>query len=141
AMTPLILAVSETIGNQSSALALGALRSGRVSIFQMGSHMLEEAEVNLILGAGFGGLLTLLMLLVTRSGSTSISLGLILFIQLLLAATLGNLIPLLLSKMQIDPAARTISVLTVVSNIFSILFLYGLVLKQFGERVVASING
>ncbi len=141
AMTPLILAVSETIGNQSSALAMGALRSGRIDLFQMGSHMFEEVEVNLILGAAFGSLMTVIILFVTGSGATSISLGLILFLQLLLAATLGNLIPILLSKMQVDPAARTISVLTVVSNILSILFLYGLVLRQFGERVAAGING
>lgn len=139
AMTPLILAVSETIGNQSSALAMGALRSGRVDLSEMGSHMFEEVEVNLILGAAFGALMTLIILFVTGSGATSISLGLILFLQLLLAATLGNLIPILLSKMQVDPAARTISVLTVVSNILSILFLYGLVLKQFGERVTSGM--
>lgn len=125
ASIPLVIAVSDAFGGQAATVALSSMRGGQSDIKAFGTHMVQELAVSLIMGFGFGTLFCLLT--IPFSGDTRLSLlmGIMLLIQLITAGFAGNFVPLLLQKMKIDPAASTISILTTLSNISSVFFLYG----------------
>ena len=97
------------IGTQSSTIIVRGLATGRVDIGNNLKIILKEIKVGLILGVLYGLLLGIFATL--KFVNTTPYLGLIVALSILssmiISTFVGTLVPLLLRKLNIDPAIAT----------------------------------
>ena len=109
AFIPVIIGMGGNIGTQSSTIIVRGLATGRVDIGNNLKIILKEIKVGLILGVLYGFLLGLFATL--KFVNTTPYLGLIVALSILssmiISTFVGTLVPLLLSKLNVDPAIAT----------------------------------
>lgn len=109
AFIPVIIGMGGNVGTQSSTIIVRGLATGRVGIENTVKILLKEIRVGLILGVLYGLLLGIFAML--RFLNTSPILGLVVGLSIccsmLIAATIGALVPILMNKLDIDPAVAT----------------------------------
>lgn len=125
---PLIQATAGNVGVQSSAIIVQGLANGTLKGHLM-TRIFKETSVALINGIS----LAVIVLLVSHfvfytSYLESLSIGVALISVIVIAAIVGNLIPLILNNRGIDPALATGPFITTSNDIFGI-FTYFLIAK------------
>jgi magnesium transporter len=109
AFIPVIIGMGGNIGTQSSTIIVRGLATGRVDIGNNLKIILKEIKVGLILGVLYGLLLGIFATL--KFVNTTPYLGLIVALSILssmiISTFVGTLMPLLFSKLNIDPAIAT----------------------------------
>ena len=109
AFIPVIIGMGGNIGTQSSTIIVRGLATGRVDIGNNLKIILKEIKVGLILGVLYGLLLGIFATL--KFVNTTPYLGLIVALSILssmiISTFVGTLVPLLLRKLNIDPAIAT----------------------------------
>lgn len=125
---PLIQATAGNVGVQSSAIIVQGLANDTLRGHLM-ARMLKETSVALVNGIS----LALIVLLVSHfvfytSYLESLSIGIALITVILIAAVVGNLIPLFLNSRGIDPAVATGPFITTSNDVLGI-FTYFLIAK------------
>ncbi|NLN26279.1 MAG: magnesium transporter [Bacteroidetes bacterium] len=125
---PLIQATAGNVGVQSSAIIVQGLANGTLKGHLM-ARIFKETSVALINGIS----LAVIVLLVSHfvfytSYLESLSIGVALISVIVIAAIVGNLIPLILNNRGIDPALATGPFITTSNDIFGI-FTYFLIAK------------
>ena len=109
AFIPVIIGMGGNIGTQTSTIIVRGLATGRVNVGNNMKILFKEIRVGLILGVFYGILLGLFTL--TRFTDLSPNLGIIVGLSIttsmLIATTIGAFVPLLLFKLEIDPAVAT----------------------------------
>ena len=109
AFIPVIIGMGGNIGTQSSTIIVRGLATGRVDIGNNLKIILKEIKVGLILGVLYGLLLGIFATL--KFVDTTPYLGLIVALSILssmiISTFVGTLMPLLFSKLNIDPAIAT----------------------------------
>lgn len=125
---PLIQATAGNVGVQSSAIIVQGLANGTLKGHLM-ARIFKETSVALINGIS----LAVIILLVSHfvfytSYLESLSIGVALISVIVIAAIVGNLIPLILNNRGIDPALATGPFITTSNDIFGI-FTYFLIAK------------
>ena len=109
AFIPVIIGMGGNIGTQSSTIIVRGLATGRVDIGNNLKIILKEIKVGLILGVLYGLLLGVFATL--KFVNTTPYLGLIVALSILssmiISTFVGTLMPLLFSKLNIDPAIAT----------------------------------
>lgn len=125
---PLIQATAGNVGVQSSAIIVQGLANGTLKGHLM-ARIFKETSVALINGIS----LAVIILLVSHfvfytSYLESLSIGVALISVIIIAAIVGNLIPLILNNRGIDPALATGPFITTSNDIFGI-FTYFLIAK------------
>ena len=109
AFIPVIIGMGGNIGTQSSTIIVRGLATGRVDIGNNLKIILKEIKVGLILGVLYGLLLGVFATLMFVD--TTPYLGLIVALSILssmiISTFVGTLMPLLFSKLNIDPAIAT----------------------------------
>lgn len=125
---PLIQATAGNVGVQSSAIIVQGLANGTLKGHLM-VRIFKETSVALINGIS----LAIIVLLVSHfvfytSYLESLSIGVALISVIVIAAIVGNLIPLILNNRGIDPALATGPFITTSNDIFGI-FTYFLIAK------------
>ena len=108
--------------------------------------IIKEMKVGLLLGILYGILLGIFanILFSDAPGSLGIVVGLSICISMIVAATVGTVIPLILRKMDIDPAVATGPFVTTIIDILGVLFYFliaGLFLSLYHELVSFIRNG
>jgi len=113
AFIPVIMGMGGNIGNQAATLVVRGLALGRINLAQMGRVLGKQSLVGAILGVLFGALLALVALLLFRDdmsdGLTLLPLvvGLSISVQMVVAAFIGTLLPMVFEKFKVDPAVAT----------------------------------
>src|SRR5690554_5870972 len=125
---PLIQATAGNVGVQSSAIIVQGLANGTLKGHLI-ARIIKETSVALINGIS----LAIIILLVSHfvfytSYLESLSIGVALISVIVIAAIVGNLIPLILNNRGIDPALATGPFITTSNDIFGI-FTYFLIAK------------
>ena len=128
---PLITATGGNVGVQSSAIVVQSLAKGNDQIGSIMQKLLKEGLVGLMNGA----LLSVLIYgiaFVFASSTLGFVVSISLFVVVVFAAIIGTLIPLILHKINIDPALATGPFITTLNDVIG-LFIYftvGMLLYQ-----------
>ena len=126
AFIPVILGMGGNIATQSSTIIVRGMATGRVIVGGELKLLLNEMKVGIILGALYGVLLGVFAKYIFADSHTNLGIvvGLSICVSMLVAATVGTVIPLLLRKLDIDPAVATGPFVTTSIDILGVLFYF-----------------
>ena len=123
---PVITAMGGNVGIQSSAIVVRELAVGGMSLVRTGGKLLRELKVSLINGVVLGTVLLLVVSLWQGDYRLGVLLGVCMMTIILWATLMGAIVPLLLRRMDIDPALATGPFITTSNDILGILIYLGI---------------
>ena len=126
AFIPVILGMGGNIATQSSTIIVRGMATGRVNIGGEIKLIFKEIKVGLILGSLYGILLGVFAKFAFTSAPDNLGfvVGLSICASMIVAATVGTIIPLILRKLDIDPAIATGPFVTTSIDILGVLFYF-----------------
>ena len=114
---PIVIGMAGNVGIQSSTIVVRGLATGTIDIGQTAQVIRREVAVGLLLGAGYGAAVGVLAASYSWINGTSpdftsiifygLAVGLALSVAILIAATVGTIMPIALNRMKFDPAVAT----------------------------------
>tara|TARA_B100000809_G_scaffold31147_1_gene27061 strand:- start:9658 stop:11025 length:1368 start_codon:yes stop_codon:yes gene_type:complete len=109
AFIPVIIGMGGNIGTQSSTIVVRGLATGRVDIGNTVNLVLKEIVVGAILGVLYGTLIGFASAFITGNEVENFGLviGLSIVCSMIIATAVGTSVPLLLKKLDFDPAIST----------------------------------
>ena len=124
AFIPVILGMGGNIATQSSTIIVRGMATGRVNMGGEIKLIFKEIRVGLILGVLYGLLLGIFANFAFTSAPDNLGfvVGLSICASMIVAATVGTIIPLILRKLDIDPAIATGPFVTTSIDILGVLF-------------------
>jgi magnesium transporter len=132
---PVVMGMAGNVGIQSSTIVVRGLATGHIDITQQASIVRREVFLGLTLGFGYGIIVGLGAAGYghwTGKGAEEtllffgLSVGLALACAMLIASTLGTLIPITLHRMGFDPAVATGPFVTTALDVLGILAYFGI---------------
>ncbi len=130
---PIVSDMSGCSGNQAVAVSMRELSLGIVKPYEAMRVWLQEVSVGLINGVVLGCLIALAAYLWKGNVYLGLVVGLALACNTLVAVSLGGTVPLLLKRMNVDPAVASGPILTTVTDMcgfFLVLSLASLMLPK-----------
>jgi magnesium transporter len=124
AFIPVIMGMGGNIGTQSSTIVVRGLATGRLDIRDIGSVVVKECLIGLLLGLIYGILIGLVAQMKYRTFALALSVGLGLICSMSVAALFGSLMPMVFARINIDPAVATGPFVTTSIDIISVLFYF-----------------
>jgi magnesium transporter len=108
AFIPVILGMGGNIGTQSSTIIVRGLATGRVETANLGRVVAKEMGTATVLGLIYGVVLGLTTFFYWEvSWQTSVAVGVSLLGSMLIAASIGSFVPMILHRVGVDPAVAT----------------------------------
>lgn len=128
AFIPVIIGMGGNIGTQSSTIIVRGMATGRIEIGNELMVLVKELKVGLILGMLYGVLLGLFANLkfIDTDPNLGLVVGLSIACSMLIAVTVGSFTPLILRKLDIDPAIATGPFVTTSIDILGVLFYFAI---------------
>ena len=123
---PVITAMGGNVGIQSSAIVVRELAVGGVSVVHTGGKLLRELKVSIINGLVLGSVLLAIVSLWQKDYRLGVLLSVCMMTIILWATLMGAVVPLLLRKMNVDPALATGPFITTSNDILGILIYLGI---------------
>jgi magnesium transporter len=124
---PVIMAMGGNTGTQAATVAVRGLATGDISVMNIGRRLWVELKVALVNGVICGILLSLIVGLWLSSLALGTAVGVALVIIILTSGLIGASVPLMLKKLDIDPALATGPFVTTSNDIISLLIYLTLV--------------
>ena len=126
AFIPVIIGMGGNIGTQSSTIVVRGMATGRIEIGNELKVLLKELKVGLILGILYGIMLGIFANLQFIGSDQMLGLvvGLSICCSILLASAVGTFTPLILRKLDIDPAVATGPFVTTSIDILGVLLYF-----------------
>lgn len=122
----LILGLGESVSIQSMTVAIQALRSTKPTLRWYLSALRREALTALLLGAGCGLIVALIVWLWRGEAVVAASIGTSIALTLLTACVTGLSVPALLHALRLDPKIAAGPITLALTDIFTLLFYFGL---------------
>lgn len=122
----LILGLGESVSIQSMTVAIQALRSTKPTLRWYLGALRREALTALLLGAGCGLIVALIVWLWRGEGLVAASIGGSIALALLTACVTGLSVPALLHALRLDPKIAAGPITLALTDIFTLLFYFGL---------------
>ena len=132
AFIPVIMGMGGNIGTQSSTIVVRGLATGRLNIRDIGSVVVKECLIGLLLGLIYGLLIGLVAHLKYSTFALAVSVGLGLVCSMSIAALFGSLMPMVFARINIDPAVATGPFVTTSIDIISVFFYFVLATTFLG---------
>ncbi len=140
---PLLIGTAGNSGAQSATLIIRALSLEEVTFANWFKILMKELRVGLLL-AGVLGLLTFVVgfiissydpVLISFSGQIyfSMTVSLSIFTMIILANLVGSMLPLVLSKMKLDPAVISNPLISTLADVSGILIYFTVAMWLLGE--------
>ena len=134
AFIPVIIGMGGNIGTQSSTIIVRGMATGRIEVGNELLVLVKELKVGLILGILYGILLGIFANLkfIGTDPMLGLVVGLSIASSMLIAVTVGSFTPLILRKLEIDPAIATGPFVTTSIDILGVLLYFiiaGILLK------------
>ena len=125
AFIPVIIGMGGNIGTQSSTIIVRGMATGRIEIGNELKILAKELRVGIILGVLYGLLLGIFanFKFMNSDPMLGVVVGLSICCSMLIAVAFGTVIPLILRKIDIDPAVATGPFVTTTIDILGV-FLY-----------------
>ncbi len=134
AFIPVIIGMGGNIGTQSSTIIVRGMATGRIEVGSELLVLIKELKVGLILGVLYGVLLGIFANLkfIGTDPMLGLVVGLSIASSMLIAVTVGSFTPLILRKLEIDPAVAAGPFVTTSIDILGVLLYFviaGILLK------------
>jgi len=120
AFIPVIMGMGGNIGTQSSTIVVRGLATGLLHIRDIWSVMLKELAIGFILGVVYATLIGTVAHFQYSSPAAAISVGLAVVCSMCVAALVGSMVPMLMARINIDPAVATGPLVTTSIDIISV---------------------
>lgn len=124
AFIPVIMGMGGNIGTQSSTIVVRGLATGRINIRDLWSVVGKELSVGSILGLVYGILIGLVAQLQYSTFMLALAVCLAVMCSMCVAALVGSFVPMLLARINIDPAVATGPFVTTSIDIISVYFYF-----------------
>ena len=126
AFMPVIIGMGGNIGTQSSTIVVRGMATGRIEIGNEIQVLLKELKVGLMLGSLYGIMLGIFanFRFISTDPMLGLVVGLSICSSMLLAAGVGTFTPLILRKLDIDPAVATGPFVTTSVDILGLLLYF-----------------
>lgn len=122
AFIPVIMGMGGNVGVQSSTIIVRGLALGKIDMSGVWNTIYKQLKVGLLLGMSYGVLLGIIARIKYSAGG--IMLGLVvgtgICLSMTVAATMGALLPIILKKINIDPAIATGPFVSTATDIISL---------------------
>jgi magnesium transporter len=116
ALMPIVAGIGGNSGNQTTTMIVRGLALGQISSHNLKSLIKKELGVALLNGLLWGSVLGLIAFLLYRNYQLGLVMTAAMTLNLLLAAIMGVMIPLVLDKYGRDPAVGTSVLITAVTD-------------------------
>lgn len=123
---PLIAGMAGNTGTQALAVAVRGIATGEIEKQGKFKMMIREAGTGLITGLCCGILMMLIVYFWKGNFFLGVLVGISIFFTLIVATLAGSLIPLIMHRLNIDPAVASGPFITTVNDIISILIYFGM---------------
>ncbi|WP_085506994.1 magnesium transporter [Thalassobacillus devorans] len=123
---PLIAGMAGNTGTQALAVAVRGMATGEIDKQGKGKMIFREAATGFITGASCGLLATVTIYFWKSDIFLGLLVGLSIFATLIVATLAGSLVPLVMDKLNIDPAVASGPFITTINDIISILIYFGM---------------
>ncbi len=117
---PLIAAIGGSIGIQSSSIVVRGLATGAIQTTDLLVRLWKELRVGFLNGVVCAALLVLMSFYLTENLQMAITTGLALVVVVCFAAMVGSSVPILLKRLNIDPALAVGPFITTTNDIVGI---------------------
>ncbi|SVA28711.1 uncharacterized protein METZ01_LOCUS81565 [marine metagenome] len=123
AFIPVIIGMGGNVGTQSSTIIVRGFATGRLQLSKIGSVIWKEIRVGLILGVFYGILLGAVAMLkfIDAPPELGLVVGLAICVSMIIATSIGTLVPIVLRKLDVDPAIASGPFVTTAIDVFGIL--------------------
>lgn len=121
---PVIMAMGGNVGIQCSTVVVRSLAIGELEAYRMGRRLLREILVALLNGLCLAAILSTVALLWHGDPRLGMVTGLAMFTSVVLAATSGTLVPMLLKRFGFDPALATGPFITTTNDMINLLIYF-----------------
>lgn len=118
---PLIAAMAGNVGVQSSSIIVQSIASGNRDFDSVGRKLFKELSVAFSTAILFSTLIFLYNFFFNGNMGLTYSVSITLFIVMIFASLFGTVIPLVLNKLNIDPAVATGPFITTTNDILGLL--------------------
>lgn len=129
---PLIGGMGGNTGTQALAVAVRGMATGDVAKRGKTRMVMREGLTGIITGLSCGIVITLVVTIWQKDFFLGLLVGLSIFATLIIATLAGAIIPLLMHKLNIDPAIASGPFITTINDIISILIYFGLATAFMG---------
>ncbi len=123
---PVITAIGGNIGLQSSTIVVRGLATGQSDLIHAGSRIFKEVRVGLVMGIICGLMVGFLSWLWIGQSVFGLIVGLSLLTAIIVAATMGAVVPMVFEKLRVDPAIATGPFVTMSNDIIGLLIYFAL---------------
>ncbi len=130
---PVIMDMGGNAGVQSTSIFIRGQALGHIDTDEFTHHLLREILVGLGMGAVLGTLAGTIATLWLGLPEVGLIVGLSLVIAMTLAVTLGFLIPYLLNKLGVDPAAGASPLITTIQDVVGLSIYFALATLLLGN--------
>ena len=126
AFIPIIIGMGGNIGTQSSTIIVRGMATGRIEVGSEFNVLFKEIKVGILLGILYGVLLGIFakFKFTETDPMLGVVVGLSICCSMLLAVTVGSITPLILRKLDIDPAIATSPFVTTSIDILGVLLYF-----------------
>ena len=121
---PVIMAMGGNVGAQSSTITVRGLAVGQIRPKDITKHILSEAKVGFLIGIVVGLSVASVAFLWQKDPTLGFVVGFSLWFTITTAASVGSTLPLIFSKIGVDPAIASGPFITTAVDIFSLLIYF-----------------
>lgn len=125
-LMPIVASMGGNAGTQTLTVMVRKMALGDIDVVNAKQAVLKEVVVSLLNGLIFSVLMGIVAYVWFDIPKLGFVIGLAMIINLLIAGTFGALIPLMLKRMNIDPAVGSTVLLTTATDVFGFLIFLGL---------------
>ncbi len=126
---PVVIGMGGNIATQSSTIIVRGIATGRVNLGESWKVVFKEMQVGVLLGLLYGVFLGLVAFLGFRENAPvllGLVVGVSIFCCMIMSATLGTLIPLILKRFDVDAAIATGPFVTTSIDILGVLLYFSM---------------
>lgn len=123
---PMIAGMTGNTGTQSLAVVIRGLTKNKVTTKQVLKLLLRETWVGIIIGLTCGLLIFIIAFIWQGSAMLGLVISLSLLCTLIIGTLAGTFIPLVLDRLNIDPAVASGPLITTINDILSLLIYFGI---------------
>lgn len=121
AFLPMIIGTGGNAGSQSSTIVIRGLSLGEIKISDYYKVIIKELGVSIIVGLGLAIFNYLRIVVFGGSPSLALTISLTLLFTIMLAKTVGGLLPILAEKLKMDPAIMAAPLITTIVDTLSLM--------------------
>lgn len=121
---PLLLGAGGNAGTQSSTVVIRGLAMGEISIDDLFTVVKKEMLVGVVVGSVMALLVAIRASWLDRDPRLGVTVGTAMIVTVMLATTLGGLLPILFKKMKLDPALMSGPFITSIVDVVSLLIYF-----------------